>query len=114
MRTLKEVLHAVADNAHDRSTGGVDTAAWDARHAKLLAEAELPRYPVIVDGMYGVVLLPEVVWSDVTENAPHWAPTPRVKYLCANGEEVAQLKAIGVGVPDEVTFGWFKVLCASV
>lgn len=112
MRTLEEILQDVADNAHDRAyTGGVDTAAWDERHAKLLDEAELQRYPVIVDGTYGVVLVPADVFEGFSEYTPNAGFR---KYLCANDEEVAQLKAIGVDVPDEITFDWFKVLCATI
>lgn len=111
-RTLKKVLEAVADNAHDRAFVGIGAQKQaDERHAKLLAEAEAARYPVIVDGMYGVVLVPADVFERV-ETATPLAEGGR--YLCANAKQVEHLKALGVDVPDELTFDWFKVLSASV
>ena len=138
MRTLREILLAVAGNAHRAGAcePSSDPLRGALRHQKLLDEAEAgyggafteamadagadsppglvderPRYPVIVDGMYGVVLVPADVFERV-ETATPLAGGHR--YLCANAEEVEHLKALGVDVPDELTFDWFKVLSAGV
>lgn len=110
MRTTKELAQdaygLALKIAADPSTAKTE------RLVKLFAEAEAPRYPVVPHGVYGVVLVPADVFEKVYTTMAPLIETS--KYLCANAAEVEHLKALGVDVPDEITFDYFKVLSAGV
>lgn len=63
-----------------------------------------------VNGMYGVAVLPKLIFDKLEKNYFIAESNNKIIFMCANKREEIHLKELGILIPDTLYCDWFKLI----